>query len=260
MPGRGKGNKLRGSPLHGKGNIFTVTFLGNDTTVPTNQHHYEDEDDHDEDCIDRDYFVWVRNMTVNCSTYLLICYIAAMQMLSASLLPTHLTDDERKVAMEEMRSLPEQFYTRTQLPVITPSNVKAFFYYANICKLHLIIDMVLRLFQASFGDALTTVWAICIVSNWFALRMIYHTTPMAYFHAVIDTAILQFVFSFTITRWSVITKAHKRANRIFFCCNTALPCVHVCTVIMFWNLRSWHWIELYGDCSSILIKVLHWCM
>ena len=45
---------------------------------------------------------------------------------SDGMLPTHLTDDERKVAMEEMRALPEQFYTRTQLPVITPSNVKAF--------------------------------------------------------------------------------------------------------------------------------------
>ena len=57
MPGRDKGNKSRGSPLHGKGNTFTVTFLGNDTTAPNNQHHYEDEDDHDEDCIDWDYFV-----------------------------------------------------------------------------------------------------------------------------------------------------------------------------------------------------------
>ena len=57
ISGRGKGNKSRGSPSRGKGNIFTVTFLGNETTAPTNQPHYEDEDDHDEDYTDRDHFV-----------------------------------------------------------------------------------------------------------------------------------------------------------------------------------------------------------
>ena len=41
-------------------------------------------------------------------------------------LPQHLTKEERRVAMEEHRALPEVFYTETGLPVITPDNCSVF--------------------------------------------------------------------------------------------------------------------------------------
>ena len=41
-------------------------------------------------------------------------------------LPSDLTSDERHVAKGELRAIPEKFYSRFQLPVITPSNVDEF--------------------------------------------------------------------------------------------------------------------------------------
>ena len=41
-------------------------------------------------------------------------------------LPTHLADDDLGIARNEIDSIPEQFYTRFQLPVITPNNVAEF--------------------------------------------------------------------------------------------------------------------------------------
>ena len=40
--------------------------------------------------------------------------------------PSHLTKEERRVAREELRAIPEFFYSKTKLPVITPSNVRRF--------------------------------------------------------------------------------------------------------------------------------------
>ena len=42
------------------------------------------------------------------------------------MLPTHLTKEERAVALAEAYAMPEQFYTRSKLPVITPENCEAF--------------------------------------------------------------------------------------------------------------------------------------
>ena len=41
-------------------------------------------------------------------------------------LPSHLTTEERRVAREELKAIPEFFYSKTKLPVITPSNVRLF--------------------------------------------------------------------------------------------------------------------------------------
>ena len=41
-------------------------------------------------------------------------------------LPSHLTTEERRVAREELKAIPEFFYSKTKLPVITPSNVRHF--------------------------------------------------------------------------------------------------------------------------------------
>ena len=42
------------------------------------------------------------------------------------LLPSHLTPQERTVALGELRAIPEHFYTTTKLPIITPDNYQQF--------------------------------------------------------------------------------------------------------------------------------------
>ena len=42
------------------------------------------------------------------------------------MLPEHLTAEQRKVALKECKAIPEFFYTRTKLPVITPQLVQQF--------------------------------------------------------------------------------------------------------------------------------------
>ena len=42
------------------------------------------------------------------------------------LLPSHLTAPQRAVALQELRSIPEHFYTGTKLPIITPGNYEQY--------------------------------------------------------------------------------------------------------------------------------------
>ena len=48
-----------------------------------------------------------------------------------SLLPYELTPEQRKVATEELKSIPEYFYSTTKLPIITPNNVDQFMQLIN---------------------------------------------------------------------------------------------------------------------------------
>ena len=40
-----------------------------------------------------------------------------------SLLPYELIPEQRKVATEELKSIPEYFYSSTNLPIVTPDNL-----------------------------------------------------------------------------------------------------------------------------------------
>ena len=46
--------------------------------------------------------------------------------ISTSTLPPGLNPEETEIASLELKSIPEVFYTQTQLPVIRPSNVRFF--------------------------------------------------------------------------------------------------------------------------------------
>ena len=52
--------------------------------------------------------------------------IDAPRWTGEPLLPQHLSPQQYKVAMGELKAIPEFFYTKTQLPVITPQLVETF--------------------------------------------------------------------------------------------------------------------------------------